>query len=105
MKKQKSYQAKKNEGNNLFFQILNNILSSKSLKLFNEHIENPTFDDVYTIVGVEKALSKCMDISFISKMAKLQESYKRIDDKKIHYWYLLKLLPKTFKNIDWRIDG
>ena len=103
--KKKSYQARKNEGNNLFFLILHNILSDKSDTIFEEHLDNPTFDDVYTNVGVEKALSKCYDISVVKRMVSIQSTYRRIDDKRLHYWYLMKSLPKTFKTIDWRIDG
>lgn len=104
--KKKSYQARKNEGNNLFFLILHNILSDKSVEKMNEHFDDPTFDDVYTNVGVEKALSKCYDIGIVRKMVEIQITYRRITDKKLHYWYLMKALPKTFKSsIDWRIDG
>ena len=60
VKKKKSYQAIKNEGNNLFFLILHNILTDKSSKLYYEHINNVTFDDVYTLVGIEKSTIKVL---------------------------------------------
>jgi len=101
----KSYQAKKNEGNNLFFLILANIMTHKSEETYRRHLDDPTFDDVYTAVGVEKALSKCYDRGIVLAMAKIQPNYCRIADKRHHYWYLMKKLPKTTQSIDWRADG
>lgn len=100
--KKKSYQAKKNEGNDLFFIILKNILTSKSIESYNEHITNITFEDVYTNVGVEKALCKCTDSNIVNAMVKHQLSYSFIEDKKQHYYFLLKTLPKTFNWINWK---
>lgn len=113
VKKKKSYQARKNEGNNLFFLILHNILTDKSSKLYYDHINNVTFDDVYTLVGVEKALSKCYDNKIVIALSKLQTEYSKINDKsfahgnfkQMHYWYLLNKLPKTFQSIDWKLDS
>ena len=100
--KQKSYAAKKNEGNNLFFLILRNILTTKSIEVFRNHLDDPTFDDVYTIVGTEKALMKCPDMNVLQTMINTQTTYSRITDKEQHYYYLLNTLPKTFKTIDWK---
>lgn len=100
--KKKSAQAKKNEGNDLFFKILKNILSSKSVELYNEHLYDPTFEDVYTNVGVEKALMKCYDIKIVKALVKVQMYYSRITDKQQHYWYLLKKMPRTNMFIDWK---
>ena len=101
-KKKKSAQARKNEGNDLFFRILKNILTQKSDNLFNAHLYDPTFDDVYTNVGVEKALMKCYDLKVVSKLAEIQEGYSRITNKKLHYWYLMRTLPRTSMYIDWK---
>ena len=100
--KKKSAQARKNEGNDLFFRILKNILTQKSTELYDEHLYDPTFDDVYTNVGVEKALMKCYDRKVVSALVRLQEGYSRIVDKKQHYWYLLKTIPSTTMFIDWK---
>ena len=100
--KQKSYIAKKNDGNNLFFIILRNILTTKSIDLFKNHIEDPTFDDVYTFVGTEKAIMKCPDMNILKALINSQPEYSRITDKEQRYYYLLKTLPKTYKTIDWK---
>lgn len=100
--KKKSAQAKKNEGNDLFFRILKNILTSKSDELFDDHLMDPTFEDAYTNVGAEKALMKCFDMKVVRKLIELQMGYSRITDKKAHYWYLMKSLPRTTSYIDWR---
>jgi hypothetical protein len=100
--KKKSAQARKNEGNDLFFRILKNILTTKSGELYDEHLYDPTFDDVYTNVGVEKALMKCYDLKVVKGLVKLQMYYSRITDKQQHYWYLLKKIPKTNMFIDWK---
>ena len=102
VKKKKSAQARKNEGNDLFFRILRNILTQKSDSLFHEHVNDPTFEDVYTNVGVEKALMKCQDGRVVIALANEQPKYSRIADKSTHYWYLLKVLPKTSRYIDWK---
>ena len=100
--KKKSAQARKNEGNDLFFRILKNILTTKSVELYDEHLYDPTFDDVYTNVGVEKALMKCYDLKVVKGLIKLQIGYSRIIDKQQHYWYLLKKMPRTSMFIDWK---
>ena len=100
--KKKSAQARKNEGNDLFFRIWKNILTSKSTELYEEHLYDPTFEDVYTNVGAEKALMKCFDVKVVRKLVDLQTGYSRITDKKQHYWYLLKSLPRTNLYIDWK---
>lgn len=104
-KKKKGYYAKKNEGNSLFFQILHNMLTGKSDALYHEHIENPTFDDVYAKVGVEKALSKCFDQKVVVALAAEQPTLRGIECDRMHYWYLMKSLPRTFKGIDWKLNG
>ena len=101
-KKKKSAQARKNEGNDLFFRILRNMLTEKSEHLFQEHLYDPTFDDVYTNVGVEKALMKCYDIKVVKALVKMQMGYSHITDKKQHYWYMMKTLPRTRLFIDWK---
>lgn len=101
-KKKKSAQAKKNEGNDLFFRVLKNILTSKDVDLYEAHLMDPTFDDVYTNVGVEKALMKCFDMKVVKKLISIQMKYSRITDKTQHYWYLMNALPKTTSYIDWR---
>ena len=100
--KKKSYQAKKNEGNDLFFIILKNILTTKSVTAYNEHINNPTFGDVYNNVSVEKALVKCQDYNIVKALIELQTKYSFIEDKEQHYYYMLNKLPKTYKWIDWK---
>ena len=100
--KKKSAQAKKNEGNDLFFRILKNILTTKNAGLFEEHLNDPTFDDVYTNVGVEKAIMKCYDLKVVKGLISIQMKYSRITDKKQHYWYLMKMIPKTNMFIDWK---
>ena len=100
--KKKSAQARKNEGNDLFFRILRNILTTKSFELFEEHLYDPTFDDVYTNVGVEKALMKCFDFKIVKSLVAIQMKYTNITNKKVHYWYLMKSLPRTNLFIDWR---
>ena len=100
--KKKSAQARKNEGNDLFFRVLRNILTTKDDNTFEEHLYDPTFDDVYTNVGVEKALMKCYDRKIVGALVKLQCGYSRITDKKRHYWYLMRKLPKTTMFIDWK---
>ena len=110
--RKKSYQARKNEGNDLFFRILRTIMATKSHQLYAEHLSDPTFDDVYTLVGVEKALSKCNDVSFVVALSEVQSDYSKIDEhslpfgnfKALHYYYLMNALPKTFQSIDWRLD-
>ena len=101
--KKKSAQAQKNEGNDLFFRILKNILTQKNVALFESHLYDPTFEDVYTNVGVEKALMKCYDINVVKNLVELQMGYSRISDKRQHYWYLLKSLPRTNMYIDWKM--
>ena len=100
--KSKSARAKKNEGNDLFFRILKNILTQKSLALFQEHLLDPTFEDVYANVSAEKAISKCTDSKVVVRLAEIQTDYSRITDKKRHYWFLMRSLPRTNSYIDWR---
>ena len=100
--KKKSAQARKNEGNDLFFRILKNILTTKSDELYNEHLYDPTFEDVYTNVGVEKALMKCYDQKVVKSLVELQMGYSKIEDKQRHYWYLLRKIPRTNMFIDWK---
>lgn len=92
----------KKEGNDLFFRILKNILTMKSTELYEEHIEDDTFYDIYSNVSIEKAISKCYDFSVANKLFNIQPKSSRIIDCKHHYWYLLKTLPKTNKYIDWK---
>lgn len=101
----KSYMAKKNAGNNLFFLILHNIMVDKSDELYAEHIDNPTFEGVYTTVGIEKALGKCLGLKFLTDLADCQCDCSRITDIRHHYWFLMRKLPKTFKGIDWKLNG
>ena len=105
MEKKKSYMARKNEGNTLFFRILHNILTDKSDELYSQHLDDPTFDDVYTFVGVEKSLSKCFDPDVVVALADCQLEYSRLVESKHHYWYLMKKLPRTYKSIDWKQNG
>lgn len=105
VEKKKSYAARKNEGNDLFFRVLHNILTDKLDELYSQHIDEPTFEDVYTTVGVEKALSKCADPAVVIALADCQTEYSRIVELRHHYWYLLKKLPKTFKTVDWSQNG
>lgn len=100
--KKKSAQAKKNEGNDLFFRILKNILTTKSMELYEDHLTDPTFEDVYTNVGIEKALMKCYDQKVVRKMILLQVGYSRITDKRQHYWFFMNSMPKTNMFIDWK---
>lgn len=100
--KKKSAQARKNEGNDLFFRILKNILTQKSKPLYDEHLIDPTFDDVYTNVGVEKALMKCYDKNIVNALVDIQCRYSYITDKAQHYYYLMRKLPKTNLFIDWK---
>ena len=102
--RKKSYQARKNAGNNLFFEIIHNILSSKSTDEFFKHLDNPTFDDVYTMVGVEKALGKCFDLRIVKALVDCQTDYTHMTQKSVHYYFLMKKLPATYKGIDWRLD-
>lgn len=102
-KKVKSAMARKNEGNDLFFRVLHNILTDKSIDLYKSHLEDPTFEDVYTNVGVEKALEKCYDDKILKALINCQMEYAKIVEKEYHYWYLLKRLPITYKFIDWKL--
>ena len=101
-RKKKSAKAKKNEGNDLFFRVLRNILTTKSDELYQEHLYDSTFDDAYTSVSAEKALMKCTDTKVVRALANLQTSYSRITDCRRHYWFLMKSLPRTGQYIDWR---
>lgn len=92
----------KNDGNDLFFRIVKNILTSKSMELYDEHIHDDTFEDIYTNIGVEKIISKCYDFSVVSKLIEIQPKISFITNSKHHYWYLMNILPKTFKYIDWK---
>lgn len=103
--KKKSYMAKKNEGNSLFFMIIHNILTDKSNDIYYNHVDDSTFDDVYTIVGIEKALSKCFDLDIVTALAECQIDFSKISDIRQHYYYLLHKLPRTYKSIDWKLNG
>lgn len=103
--KRKSFIAKKNEGNSLFFSVLYNVLTGKSDETYAAHVDDPTFDDVYTAVGVEKALGKCLDPNVIVALAECQSVVNRMQDIRHHYWFLMKRLPRTSKSIDWRQNG
>lgn len=80
------------------FDVLGNILHRKSLSLYQEHIQDIDFDDVYkSAFLVEKWLSMTPDNRVTLALAKIQPVTSRLGEEqtRLHYLLMLKHLPKV----------
>lgn len=86
----------------LFFKILDNIMTGKSPEAWRRHVSDESFHDVYSKVGVEKALAKCGDPSFVKALADIQPDSDNVESCEAHYCLLTKMLPRARRGIDWK---
>lgn len=80
------------------FDILENIIKTKSNDLYNNHIKSNDFEKTYNLYMIIKWLSMNTNKSILSKLTEYQSIMENIIDKDLHYKLLLKIIPQN-KNI------
>jgi len=77
------------------FDILDNIVKTKSNVLYKEHIEADEFYQLYNTYMIIKWLSMNTNKSILQKLTSYQSIMENITDKELHYKLLLKIIPQN----------
>lgn len=80
------------------FDILDNIVKTKSNDLYKNHIKADDFEKTYNLYMIIKWLSMNTNKGILSKLTEYQSIIENITDKELHYKILLKVIPQN-KNI------
>lgn len=76
------------------FEILDNILKTKSDDIYKQQIESSDFFKTYNNFMIMRWLSMCTYKDVIDTLSINQELLENIKDKSIHYKILMKILPQ-----------
>lgn len=77
------------------FDILDNIVKTKSNDLYINHIKSDDFEKTYNLYMIIKWLSMNTNKSILSKLTEYQSIMENITDKELHYKLLLKIIPQN----------
>lgn len=85
---------KKTHKNMLLFDYLKNILQTKSMQTYDNHIHSDNFNSSFSTFMVLRYLSMCENPEVRNIVLENQLQLERFPDSKMLYLHLLKIIPK-----------
>ena len=77
------------------FDILDNILKTKSSDLYENHIKSEDFFKTYNLYMIIKWLSMNANKAILSALTEYQSTLENITDRELHYKLLIKIIPQN----------